>query len=341
MTMKHGRRMVFRIVAFILITAMMAGTFTVVNAVEGIYHEPTGWDDLYGGTEVESNDCERYPRDPVAGDTVYLKSKTWPLEDGDAVWVTWTKNSVEQPVVNAEWKYNSGNDTHWEANMGSFAKGDVVTYTLHANQNGANEKTTGPYTFIVTDWDYVTQVTNVVNYSNRVELTCASTASAIQPRISISFPGTGYFRMQFEPFGSDSFATGLSSYTVDQSGSDSIWINGPDIKIKIHKNPYRMEIYDGEGTRLTQETSDYRGLAFRTNGSNYINAVEQNLNTPSDESFAGFGMRYDTLNQRGNNVDIYTVNWYLNQGNKTYLPIPFYFSNRGYGTYLNTTYYVQ
>ena len=341
MTMKHGRRMVFRIVAFILITAMMAGTFTVVNAVEGIYHEPTGWDDLYGGTEVESNDCERYPRDPVAGDTVYLKSKTWPIEDGDAVWVTWTKNSVEQPVVNAEWKYNSGNDTHWEANMGSFAKGDVVTYTLHANQNGANEKTTGPYTFIVTDWDYVTQVTNVVNYSNRVELTCASTASAIQPRISISFPGTGYFRMQFEPFGSDRFATGLSSYTVDQSGSDSIWINGPDIKIKIHKNPYRMEIYDGEGTLLTQETSDYRGLAFRTNGSNYINAVEQNLNTPSDESFAGFGMRYDTLNQRGNNVDIYTVNWYLNQGNKTYLPIPFYFSNRGYGTYLNTTYYVQ
>ena len=153
--MKHGRRMVFRIVAFILITAMMAGTFTVVNAVEGIYHEPTGWDDLYGGTEVESNDCERYPRDPVAGETVYLKSKTWPSEDGDAVWVTWTKNSVEQPVVNAEWKYNSGNDTHWEANMGSFAKGDVVTYTLHANQNGANEKTTGPYTFIVTDWDYV------------------------------------------------------------------------------------------------------------------------------------------------------------------------------------------
>lgn len=86
--MKHGGRMVFRIVAFILITAMMAGTFTVVNAVEGIYHEPTGWDDLYGGTEVESNDCERYPRDPVAGDTVYLKSKTWPIEDGDAVWVT-------------------------------------------------------------------------------------------------------------------------------------------------------------------------------------------------------------------------------------------------------------
>lgn len=86
---------------------------------------------------------------------------------------------------------------------------------------------------------------------------------------------------------------------------------------------------------------DTADLHSGSNGADFINEVEQNLNTPSDETFAGFGMRYDTLNQRGNNVDIYTVNWYLNQGNKTYLPVPFYISNQGYGTYLNTTYYTQ
>lgn len=339
--MKHGKQRLFRIIACVIVCIVLFGIITTASAVDGIYHEPTGWDDLYGGTEVEGNDCERYPRDPIAGETVYLKSKTWPVENGDAVWVTWTKNGVTQPVINAEWKYNSGNDTHWEANIGSFAKGDVITYTLHANQYGTNEQTTGPYTFTVTDWDYVTQVTSVVDYGNRVELTCASTTVAISPKISFSFPGTGYFRMQAEPLGSNSFATGLSNYTVDQSNPNYIWINGPGIKIKITKNPYRMEVYDGNGYLLTQEVSNYRSLAFRGNGTNYINAVEQNLITPSDESFAGFGMRYNTLNQRGNNVDIYTVNWYLNQGDKTYLPIPFYFSNKGYGTYLNTSYYVQ
>lgn len=338
--MKTYKRISFRVMAVIIIIAMMSGMLTVY-AINGIYHEPTGWDDLYGGSEVESNDCERYPRDPVAGENVYLKSKTWPLEDGDAVWVTWTQNGVEQPVVNAEWKYNSGNDTHWEANIGSFAKGDVITYTLHANQYGANEKTTGPYTFTVTDWDYVTSVTAYQNYNGRVELTCGSTAAAIQPKISISFPGEGYFRMQFEPLGSDQFATGLTNYTVDTSESGTLWINGPGIKIKITMNPYRMQVFDGDGTLLTEEVNGYRGLAFRGDGVDYINAVEQNLNSPSDETFSGFGMRYNTLNQRGNNVDIYTVNWYLNQGNKTYLPIPFYISNRGYGTYLNSTYYVQ
>lgn len=130
--MNQRKRVPFRILAFLLITTMLSGTLTAVYAIEGIYHEPTGWDDLYGGTEVASNDCERYPRDPSAGETVYLKSKTWPIESSDAVWVTWTKNGVEQPVINADWKYNSGNDTHWEANIGSFSKGDAITYTLHA-----------------------------------------------------------------------------------------------------------------------------------------------------------------------------------------------------------------
>lgn len=185
-----------KVMACLVALALTVGVIPAY-AIEGIYHEPTGWDDLYGGSEVQSNDCERYPRDPVAGDTVYLKTKTWPLEDGDAVWVTWTKNGVDQPVVNAEWKYNSGNDTHWEANIGSFDKGDVVTYTLHANQYGGADVTTGPYTFIVTDWDYVTRVTSVTDLGDRVELSCGSTVAAIQPKISISFPGAGYFRMQF------------------------------------------------------------------------------------------------------------------------------------------------
>lgn len=338
--MKVWKQIYFKAISLLLVLAMIAGVM-VVYALEDIYHEPTGCDELYGGTEVQSDDCERYPRDPVAGETVYLKSKTWPIEDGDAVWVTWTKNGIDQPVINAEWKFNSGNDTHWEANIGSFAKGDVVTYTLHANQYGANEKTTGPFTFIVTDWDYVTQVDSVTNHGNRVELSCSSTASLIQPKISICFPGEGYFRMQFEPFGRSDFATGMSNYTVDTSDPNVVWIYGSGITVKVTKNPYRMQIFDGNGTLLTAESEQYRGLAFRSNGKDFINAVEQNLHSPSTETFAGFGMRYDKLNQRGSNVDIYTVNWYLNQGNKTYLPIPFFFSNKGYGTYLNTTYYTQ
>ncbi len=332
-----------KVIAMLIITVISIGNVGIAYALDGVYHEPTGWDDLYGGKEVGSNLCERYPRDPQAGENVYIKSKTWPVEPGHAVWITWSKNGVSQTVVNADWKYNSGNDTYWEANLGSFAKGDSIVYTVHADHYGSNHKSDGPYEFIVTDWDYVKNVTAVTNHNNRVELTCSSQAGTVTPKISFSFPDDGYFRMQFEPLGSGAFAGGVTNYTVDQTNPGFLWINGPDINLKIYKTPYMLEVYDGSYNLLTKEAdrNTYRSLAFRTNGTNFVNAVEENLYTPAAESFTGFGMKYDALNQRGKNVDIYTVNWYLDQENKTYLPIPFYISNQGYGLYLNTTYYAQ
>ena len=51
--MNQRKRVSFRILAFLLIMAMLSGTLTVVCAIEGIYHEPTGWDDLYGGSTAD------------------------------------------------------------------------------------------------------------------------------------------------------------------------------------------------------------------------------------------------------------------------------------------------
>ena len=329
-----------RVLSCILVMSLLV---TTGLALDGVYHNPTGWDNLYDDKEVSSDPCERYPRDPGAGEDVYIKSKTWPNEPGQAVWIAWTKNGVPQSVINADWKYNSGNETHWEACLGSFAKGDEVEYYVHADQYGSNQNSTGPFSFIVTDWDSVQAVSSVSVLPGRVELTCTSASGTLAPKISISFPGTGYFRLQLEPLGTGSFESGLTNFTVDQSNPSYLWINGPGIKLKIHRGSYAMEVYDSEGTLLTKEStgSGNRGLSFKTNGTDFVNIVEENLFTPAEEAFTGFGMRYDAVNQRGNNVDIYTVNWYLEQGNKTYLAIPFFISNQGYGMFLNTTYYTQ
>jgi len=46
-------------------------------ALGGVYHNPTGIDELYS-TEA----TERAPRDPMAGEAVTIKATTWPLEAG-------------------------------------------------------------------------------------------------------------------------------------------------------------------------------------------------------------------------------------------------------------------
>ena len=332
-----------RLFVSILSMAMLLVFCTASSALDGVWHKPTGNDELYGGSEVGTEPCERYPRDPKAGETVYIKSKTWPVEMGQAVWITWTKNGVSQTAVNADWKYNSGNDTYWEANLGSFSKGDEIEYTVHANRYSAGELTSGPYAFVVTDWDRVQNVTAVSNVGDRVEFTLSSLSGTLSPKLSFSFPGTGYVRMQFEPLGAGAFSGGSTAYTVDTSDPSFVLVDGPGIKLKVFKSPYKLEVYDDASNLLTKEYDPGlgRNLAFLTNGTDYVSKVEENLYTPSGESFGGFGMKYNALNQRGKNVDIYTVNWYLDQNDKTYLPVPFYISNQDYGLYLNSTYYSQ
>ncbi|MDB6273754.1 hypothetical protein PNT60_14920, partial [Listeria monocytogenes] len=55
--------------------------------MDGEYHSPYGDDDLY-----TVQPTERSPRDPKAGEDVTLNITTWPIEDGQNVWVEWTKN---------------------------------------------------------------------------------------------------------------------------------------------------------------------------------------------------------------------------------------------------------
>ncbi|WP_415751905.1 hypothetical protein, partial [Listeria monocytogenes] len=85
--------------------------------MDGEYHSPYGDDDLY-----TVQPTERSPRDPKAGEDVTLNITTWPIEDGQNVWVEWTKNGVAQENVTAAYDYNSGNNTYWKADLGKFEK---------------------------------------------------------------------------------------------------------------------------------------------------------------------------------------------------------------------------
>lgn len=62
-----------------------------------------------------------------------------------------------------------------------------------------------------------------------------------------------------------------------------------------------------------------------------IAAVELTAPLAEDERLAGFGERFDAIDQRGRAFDIAVYEQYKNQGNRTYLPVPFLISSAGYG----------
>nr|BAC54957.1 3-a-isomaltosyltransferase [Sporosarcina globispora] len=332
----HGRnipRPIKLIVSWLLIFFLMVPS---IYAIDGVYHAPYGIDDLY---EIQAT--ERSPRDPVAGETVYIKITTWPIEPGQTAWVTWTKNGVAQPAVGAAYKYNSGNNTYWEANLGSFAKGDVISYTVRGNKDGANEKTAGPFTFTVTDWEYVSSIGSVTNNTNRVLLNAVPNTGTLSPKINISFTADDVFRVQLSPTGSGTLSTGLSNFTVTDSASTA-WISTSKLKLKVDKNPFKLSVYKPDGTTLIARQYDStanRNLAWLTNGSTVINKIEDHFYSPASEEFFGFGERYNNFRKRGTDVDTYVYNQYKNQNDRTYMAIPFMLNSSGYGIFVNSTYY--
>jgi alpha-D-xyloside xylohydrolase len=61
-----------------------------------------------------------------------------------------------------------------------------------------------------------------------------------------------------------------------------------------------------------------------------------NFESPAGEAFYGFGERFNALDQRGTRLDNRVYGQYTSQGKRTYTPIPFFVSSRGYGLWLKT-----
>lgn len=309
-----------------------AGTLT------GVFHGPTGYDELYGSTPTE-----RSPRDPMASQLVQVHSTTWPISSGQTCWVTWTKNGVAQTAVGASFDYNNGNNSYWKVNLGTFARGDQITYLVHADVDGGGAVTNGPYSFAVTDWSSTGNVSSYVDNGTSVDLSVGDSSGSFSPKIRFTFPAADRFHVQIAPHGAGVNITGAAVYTVTNSAS-VLQLATSAMVVKIQKSPYRVSVYKADGATLIAQQYDpasFRNTAWSTDGSTTVTKIEDHWRTPAGERFEGFGERYDYLDQRGHDVDNYVYNQYQDQGpnHRTYLSVPYFLNSAGYAIYIPSTRY--
>ncbi|WP_431897721.1 TIM-barrel domain-containing protein [Nonomuraea sp. bgisy101] len=320
----------------VAVTVLLASLVAApAYALDGVYHQPTGIDDLYSAEPTE-----RSPRDPMAGENVQINATTWPIEPGQTVWVTWTKNGVNQTPVGAAWDHNNGNNSYWKINLGSFARGDQISYTVNADVNGGGQRSTGPFAFTVTSWSTVTNVTGFTNNGTSVDVTTGDSSGSFTPKIRFAFPALDRFRTQIAPAGSGLAISGVSGYTVSDSAG-TLTISTSSLVLKIQKSPYRLSIYKGDGTTLITRQDSTNNIRWASDGATTVTKIEDNYASPAGERFEGYGERYDRLDQRGTSVHNYVYNQYRDQGatRRTYLSVPFFTNSAGYGIYLPSTRY--
>ncbi len=308
------------------------------GTLSGVFHQPYGNDELYAAQPTE-----RSPRDPMAGDAVQIKATTWPISPGQTVWVTWKKNGVDQTPVGAAFDYNSGSNTYWKTALGTFARGDQITYWVNADVDGGGARQVGPFSFTVTSWSGTGNVTSYTNNGTSVDVTTSDTAGSFTPKVRFTFPAADRFHVQVAPKGTGLGITGTTAYTLTNTAS-TLTLATSKMQVKIQKTPYRVSVYKADGTTLISRQYDpaaFRNLGWASDGSSTVTKIEDHWLSPAGERFNGLGERYDQLDQRGLDVNNYVYNQYQDQGptHRTYLSVPFFTNSAGYGIYVPSTRY--
>ena len=157
--------------------------------------------------------------------------------------------------------------------------------------------------------------------------------------------------MQSDPMFSDEFKarwssiSGNNGWTVSENATGVTYKNGNG-SIEIQKYPWRLIIRDVSGKVLTQtraiidnDSTQVKLLPFcfikrGADNSRSINPVF--LLSPGERIF-GCGESFTQLNKVGQKVHLYVTDPQGPETDGMYKPVPFYFSNRGYGIFMHTS----
>jgi hypothetical protein len=153
----------------------------VTRHLQGLFHNPYGLEHPY-----EQAPTERFPRDPVAGQSVVLGLATWPAGAAEEVWANWTVEGVGEEKAEGHWARDDEGRSYWQVRLPAFRQGQRVTYHLHARR-GDRRLSSGAFSFVVAGWCPVGDVVGYHLAADSLRLECTSDELTLQPHVVIAF----------------------------------------------------------------------------------------------------------------------------------------------------------
>ncbi|WP_156299683.1 glycoside hydrolase family 31 protein [Streptobacillus canis] len=124
-------------------------------------------------------------------------------------------------------------------------------------------------------------------------------------------------------------------------------IKGKKYSINIYKRPFNIEIINSNGESIlkTFQIEDNKGLdntypipfSYIREISSFKRKIAASFELKYDEKLYGLGESFTRLNKRGQKINLWTYDALGAQNRDMYKPIPFYFSNKGYGIFMHTS----
>ena len=148
-----------------------------------------------------------------------------------------------------------------------------------------------------------------------------------------------------ENTGNDQARTGKGRWNTSVSANSIVYRNKNGV-LEIQKYPFRLILRDNKGKILTQtrhiidnDSSQVKLLPFSfiKRGSDNSRSINPVFLLSPGERIYGCGESFTSLNKVGQKINLSVVDPQGPEGANMYKPVPFYFSNRGYGFFMHTS----
>lgn len=277
-----------------------------------IVHTPHGTDHPY-----QAGPEERTPRDPVGGDMVSVGFLTTPGGVARGVRLFWVRNGCPQTPVHGRPLAVGRDHDRWLVELGVLEADDVVEYWMLAEGHGSSVESQH-FHFVTRRRCALAGISAVAEGTDRLLLATRGPDGRPGPALAL----------HALPQGLQLALGGLAP-----AGE------APTAPITLASDTARIAV-DPTSGRLTYTVGDEAmtlRLRWVEKADGALAAVELSGDLADDEALVGLGERFDALNQRGRAPDVAVYEQYKNHGNRTYLPVPFVISSRGYATLVEGT----
>ncbi len=306
----------------------------MMQRAESIHHIPNKV-----GPDVKLGQ-ERAPSYPVQGDFVLVNAIIKPESGGYETYVEWTVNGqAMQPVKGMYINDYADNIRYYRFELGMFNEGDLVKYRIKAD-NEDDTVSSREFSFKVYNKYMAEGLDSVEPVSGGLKLQFSGKGNCTFPLLYLCFENGN---LKITITSSCDFENNSSAVVSSRQG-DKTYVCQDKVsgkKAVIDCNASKIYIKDENDNTLLESYGGPVGfLSFIGSSDGQIHSLELNFKVSSNDYF-GFGEKFDSLNQKGLKPKTYVFNQPCNQNEKTYIPIPFFFTEKSYGMFVDTSYQVD
>ena len=135
------------------------------------------------------------------------------------------------------------------------------------------------------------------------------------------------------------------TWAFSETGSKVVYSSACGV-VEIEKNPWRIVLKDKSGRILTKTATrrdndstqvKFTPFSFVKRSSDNARRINPVFQIAADEMLFGCGESATSLNKVGQKVNLFVTDPQGPETDQMYKPVPFFFSNRGYGIFLHTS----